>query len=174
MKLVDKSLTDLQKRFARIHVEAHYGNQHLSNTECAIKAGYSPDSAYQRAYELLNPRISPHVVNYIGKLKEDFRIKNNIDPDKHMARLNHLGNIAEQNKMIGVSLRAEELRGKVAGYYIDKIITKNQNVEGDGEKTTEELEEKMVTILANHKHLLWNEEELKEMAKEQLNGKTKK
>ena len=76
--------------------------------------------------------------------------------------------------MIGVSLRAEELRGKVAGYYIDKIITKNQNVEGDGEKTTEELEEKMVTILANHKHLLWNEEELKEMAKEQLNGKTKK
>ena len=77
MKLVDKSLTDLQKRFARIHVEAHYGNQHLSNTECAIKAGYSPDSAYQRAYELLNPRISPHVVNYIGKLKEDIRIKNN-------------------------------------------------------------------------------------------------
>ena len=77
MNIVDKPLTDLQKKFARYYVEAKYGNQSLSNTECAIKAGYSADSAYQRAYELLNPRISPHVVNYISKLQEDFRLKNN-------------------------------------------------------------------------------------------------
>ncbi len=165
MNLIDKPLTDLQKKFARIHVEAHYGNQHLSNTECAIKAGYSADSAYQRAYELLNPRISPHVVNYIGKLKEDFRIKNNIDPDKHMARLNHLGNIAEQNKMIGVSLRAEELRGKVAGYYIDRQIIKNKNDINDLSK--EELEDRMNKI-AEEYNLITSHE------KEQLNGKTKK
>ena len=94
MKLVDKPLTEMQKRFARLYVEAFYGNEYLSNTEVAIKSGYSPDSAYQRAYELLNPKISPHVVQYIGKLKDDFRIKNNIDPDKHMARLNHLGRLA--------------------------------------------------------------------------------
>ena len=104
MKLVDKPLTELQKRFARLYVEAFYGHEYLSNTEVAIKAGYSPDSSYQRAYELLNPRISPHVVNYIGKLKEDFRIKHNIDPDKHMARLNHLANKAEQKDMFGVAL----------------------------------------------------------------------
>ena len=36
-----------------------------------------------------------------------------------MARLNHLGQIAEKNKNFGVSLRAEELREKVVGYYID-------------------------------------------------------
>ena len=53
MNIVDKPLTDLQKKFARYYVEAKYGNQSLSNTECAIKAGYSADSAYQRAYELL-------------------------------------------------------------------------------------------------------------------------
>ena len=51
MKLVDKPLTDLQRKFARYYVEAKYGTQHLSNSECAIRAGYSPDSAYQRAYE---------------------------------------------------------------------------------------------------------------------------
>jgi len=49
MKLVEKPLTELQKKFARYYVEAKYGNQHLTNTECAIKAGYSPDSAYTRA-----------------------------------------------------------------------------------------------------------------------------
>ena len=33
----------------------------------------------------------------------------------------------KQNKMVGVALRAEELRGKVAGYYIDRQIIKNKN-----------------------------------------------
>ena len=47
MNIVDKPLTDLQKKFARYYVEAKYGNQSLSNTECAIKAGYSADSAYR-------------------------------------------------------------------------------------------------------------------------------
>ena len=56
MKLVDKPLTDLQKKFARLYVNAFYGHEYLSNTEVAIKAGYSADSAYQRAYELLNPK----------------------------------------------------------------------------------------------------------------------
>ncbi len=113
--IISKPLTDMQKEFARLHVENSFGKGALSNTEAAIKAGYAPESSYQRSYELLNPLICPHVVKYIGEMKEDFRKKNNIDPDKHMARLNYLGQLAEANKMVGVSLRAEELRGKVAG-----------------------------------------------------------
>ena len=153
MKLVEKPLTELQKKFARYYVEAKYGNQHLSNTECAIKAGYSPDSAYTRAYELLSPRISPHVVNYIGKLQEDFRIKNNIDPDKHMARLNFLGQEAEKQKMIGVALRAEELRGKVAGYYVDRQIIKNKSADYEN-MSVEELEDHMNKMLLDYEHCL--------------------
>jgi len=152
MKLIDKPLTDMQKKFARYYVEAFYGKECLSNTEVAIKSGYAPDSSHQRACELLNPRISPHVVKYIGKLKEDFKIKHNIDPDKHMARLNHLGNIAEQNKMIGVSLRAEELRGKVAGYYIDRQVIKNKDDLDN--LTAEQLEDQMKKILDDNKHFL--------------------
>ena len=152
MQLINKTLTEMQKTFSRIYVENHYGNSTLTNTQVAMKAGYSPDSAYQRAYELLNPRVCPHVVKYIGELKEDFRIKNNIDPDKHMAWLNYLGQVAEENKMVGVVLRAEELRGKVAGYYIDKQIIKNSD--GLDDLSVEELELKMKQILSDNKHFI--------------------
>ena len=164
MKLVDKPLTEMQKRFARLYVEAFYGNEYLSNTEVAIKSGYSPDSAYQRAYELLNPKISPHVVQYIGKLKDDFRIKNNIDPDKHMARLNHLGRLAEEKGQYGVAGRMEELRGKVAGYHIDRQIIKQKG--GIEDMTEEELNNRIQQIHEDYGHIL--------EPKEMKNGKTKK
>jgi len=151
MQLINKTLTEMQKKFSRLYVENHYGNSSLTNTQVAMKAGYSPDSAHQRAYELLNPRICPHVVKYIGELKEDFRIKNNIDPDKHMARLNYLGQAAEKNKMVGVALRAEELRGKVAGYYIDRQIIKSNSIDDLSE---DELEIKMREILEDNKHFI--------------------
>ena len=140
----------MQKMFCNLYVENYFGNSNLTNTQVAMKAGYASDSAYQRAYELLNPKISPHVVKRIGELKEDFRIKNNIDPDKHMARLNYLGQIAEENKMVGVALRAEELRGKVAGYYIDKQIIKN--TDSIDNLSAEELQQKMKQILEDNQH----------------------
>ena len=172
-KLVDKPLTELQKKFARLYVEAFYGKEYLSNTEVAIKAGYSPDSSYQRAYELLNPRISPHVVNYIGKLKEDFKIKHNIDPDKHMARLNHLGRLAEENKNFGVAGQMEIARGKVAGYYVQRQIIKNKNSDSNDEKDVAEISEEMMKIIADHKHMLWTDDELKQMAQKELNDRKK-
>ena len=142
----------MQKNFAKLYVESHYGSKHLTNTEFALKVGYSADSAYQRAYELLNPKICPHVVKYIGELQEEFRKKNLIDPDKHMARLNYLGQKAEENKMVGVALRAEELRGKVAGYYIDRSIIKQKGSIDD--MSEEELKENIDRILDENKHLL--------------------
>ena len=156
--LVDKPLTEMQKNFARLYVESSYGTGHLTNSEAALQAGYSPDSAYQRAYELLNPKICPHVVKYIGQLKEDFRIKNNIDPDKHMARLNHLGLKAEEHKMFGIAGQMEIARGKVAGYYIDRIIQKNKT---DSDLTEEELEEKQRQLLETYDLLTSHEKENK-------------
>jgi phage terminase small subunit len=156
MKLINKPLTEMQKKFCTLYVENYFGNSALTNTEVAVQSGYSPDSAYQRAYELLNPKLCPHVVKYIGELREDFRIKNNIDPDKHMSRLNYLGQLAEQNKMIGVSLRAEELRGKVAGYYIDRQVIKNKDDLDN--LTAEQLEDKMKKMLEDNKHFINNVE----------------
>ena len=122
-KLVDKPLTELQKKFANLYVQAFYGNEYLSNTEVAIKAGYSADSAYQRAYEL-------------------------------------------EKGMYGIALRGEELRGKVAGYYIDRQIIKNKGIEDMSE---EQLHEEMKKIETDYKHIL---NPVKR--EEKLNGKRKK
>jgi len=150
-KLIEKQLTQMQKIFASLYVENFYGKTSMSHTEIAIKAGYSPDSAYQRAYELLNPKICPHVVKFIGELKEDFRVRNSITPDKHMARLEHLGRRAENKDMLGVAMRAEELRGKVAGYYVDRQIIKKDNID---DLTEEQLEDKMKQITEDYSLLL--------------------
>jgi len=151
MALIDKSLTDKQKLFANFYVENFYGKTSMSNTELAIKAGYSSDSAYQRAYELLNPKICPHVVRFIGDLKEDFRVRNSITPDKHMARLEHLGRRAEEKNMLGVAMRAEELRGKVAGYYVDRQVIKQDHL---SELSIDQLEDRIKTITEDYAELL--------------------
>ena len=69
-----------------------------------------------------------------------------------MARFNYLGQIAEENKMVGVALRAEELRGKVAGYYIDKQIIKN--TDSIDNLSAEELQQKMKQILEDNQHFI--------------------
>ena len=156
---VDKPLTEFQRNFANGIVE-NLGANKLTNTQVAINAGYAPESSYNRAYEMLNPRMSPHVVKYISERKAEFYKRNNIDPDKHMARLNHLALKAEEEKMYGVSLRAEELRGKVAGYYIDKQIIAKKDLDDDSEEV---LAEKMKKLLDDNK--LFIEDEKKEKNK---------
>ena len=76
--LINKPLTEMQKSFARLIVKNSFGEHSMSNTDCAKKAGYAPESSYQRAYELTNPEIYPNVCKYIEELKEEFRKKNNI------------------------------------------------------------------------------------------------
>jgi len=161
--LISKQLTEMQKEFARLHVENSFGKGALSNTESAIKAGYAPESAYQRAYELLNPKLCPHVVKYISDLKDDFRRKNNIDPDKHMGRLHHLGLKAEENKMYGIAGQMEIARGKVAGYYVEKKMTLHKNVE---ELTEEEAADRMKNILKDYKHILEEKNDKKRNGKD--------
>ena len=145
---IDKPLTEMQRKFAEGIVD-NLGANKLTNTQIAMNAGYEPESSYQRAYELLNPRICPHVVKYIAERKVEFYKRNNIDPDKHMARLNHIGLKAEENKMYGISLQSEVARGKVAGYYIERVLNRNLD-----DETEEQLEEKMKQILDNNREFI--------------------
>ena len=67
---VPKRLTEMQKRFAEFVV---FGGSEgpMTQGEAAIAAGYAKDSARVEGSQLLNPRYSPVVVQFVGKLKEE-------------------------------------------------------------------------------------------------------
>jgi len=134
-----KVLTELEKRFAELYVENMFSNDTRTNTDIAIAAGYSKDSAHQRAYENTTYKLKPHVVHHIEMLKEDFRVRNQITPEKHMARLNELHEMAKQKGQLHTSLNAEVYRGKVAGYYVEKQLIKQEETEEDVERKLKEI-----------------------------------
>ena len=161
--LISKPLTEMQKSFARLIVELSFGENAMSHTDCAKKAGYAPESAGQRAYELTNPEICPNVCKYIEELKNEFRKKNKIDPDRHMGRLNHLGLQAEKNKMYGIALQSEIARGKVAGYYIErKAILSNPSIDN---MDLDQLFQRMSDIKKRNRHLTNVKEDKKDEEK---------
>jgi len=147
-----KTLTDKEKLFAKLFVENFFAPETKTNTQIAIDSGYAKDSAHQRGYENTTYRLKPHVVNYIEKLKDDFRTRNRITPEKHMARLHHLGKKAEEQKMLGVSLNAEVYRGKMAGYYVERQLIQK-------EETEEEVEAKLKDMVERYNLLTSHEEE---------------
>lgn len=149
-----KVLTDKEKLFARLYVENMYSNNTLTNTDIAIAAGYAKDSAHQRAYENTTYKLKPHVVKYIEELKEDFRVRNQITPEKHMARLNEIHQMAKEKGQLHTSLNAEVYRGKVAGYYVEKQLIKQDESE-------EEIEQKLKSII-DQWNLISPEKELDE------------
>jgi len=149
-----KVLTDKEKLFAKLYVENMYSNNTLTNTDIAIAAGYAKESAHQRAYENTTYKLKPHVVKYIEELKEDFRVRNQITPEKHMARLNEIHQMAKEKGQLHTSLNAEVYRGKVAGYYVEKQLIKQDESE-------EEIEQKLKSII-DQWNLISPEKELDE------------
>ena len=86
---VPKRLTEMQQRFAEFLV---FGDENgpLTQTEAAIRAGYSPKRARQEGSELCNPRLSPLVVKFIGELKEERLKKHEVTYEGHVAELARL------------------------------------------------------------------------------------
>ena len=83
---VPKRLTEMQKRFAEFVV---FGGPDgpMSQSEAAIAAGYSPKRARAEGSELLNPRLSPLVVQYVDKLKQERMKKFEVTYEGHLAEL---------------------------------------------------------------------------------------
>ena len=152
MKLF-KGLTERQKKFAEVYVTS---SGILSNTECAIEAGYDKGSAYQRAYELLNDEICPHVVNFINDIRDDISRRYEISKDNHITELWRIREDAKKKDNQMVRLRAEELRGKIMGYYIEKKAILNANKTID-DLSVEELYEKMRSIKKKNRHFIKEE-----------------
>ena len=147
---VPKRLTEMQMRFAEYVV---FGGPDgpMTQAEAAIAAVYSPKRARQEGSELLNPRLSPLVVQYVGKLKEERLKKFEVTYDGHLAELARLREAALKKGSFSSAVNAEANRGKAAGLYIDRKIIKHGKLEDMSEQ---ELEAKMKQILDDYAPIL--------------------
>ena len=147
---VPKRLTEMQKRFSEFVV---FGgpNGPMTQGEAAIAAGYSTKRARSEGSELLNPRLSPLVVQYVGKLKEERLEKFKVTYDGHLAELARIKDAALKRGSFSSAVNAETNRGKAAGLYIDRKIIKHGKLEDMSEQ---ELELKMKQILDDYAPIL--------------------
>ena len=129
-------LTPKQRKFIDVYC-SKYGE--ISDTACAIAAGYSRDSAHTKASELLDYRKYPQVRTEIDLRLAHSRELWSISRDKSMAHLFKIGEEAKKKGNLGVAAKCEELRGKLGGLYIEKLHTLHEN----RELTEEELNEKI-------------------------------
>ena len=147
---VPKRLTEMQKRFAEFVV---FGGPDgpVSQSEAAVLAGYSPKRSRQEGSELMNPRLSPLVAQYLGKLKEETLKKFEVNYENHVAELARIKELALKKGSFSSAVNAETNRGKAAGLYIDRKIIKTGKLE---DMTEEQLEAKMKQILDDYAPLL--------------------
>jgi len=147
---VPKRLTEMQMRFAEFIV---FGGPDgpMTQGEAAIAAGYAKDSARVEGSQLLNPRYSPLVVQYVGKLKEERLEKHKVTYDTHVAQLARLREAALKKNSFSAAVNAETNRGKAGGLYIERKIIKHGKLEDMSEQ---ELEAKMKQILDDYAPIL--------------------
>ena len=140
----------MQKRFAELLV---FGGPDgpLSKSEAAELAGYSPKRSRVEGSELTNPRHSPLVVQYIGKLHDERLQKHEVTYAKHIAELDRIKDKALKKGSFSSAVNAEVSRGKAAGLYIDRKIIKHVKLE---DMTEEQLEIKMAQIEEDYASLL--------------------
>ena len=147
---VPKRLTEMQQRFAEFVVFGGVDGP-MTQGEAAIAAGYSPKRARSEGSELLNPRLSPLVVQHVGKLKEERLKKFAVSYDGHVAELARIKELALKKGSFSSAVNAETNRGKAAGLYIERKIIKHGKLEDMSEQ---ELEAKMKQILDDYAPIL--------------------
>ena len=154
-------ITAKQQKFIDIYT-SRYGE--LSATDCAIKAGYDRSSAHTRANELLDWRKNPEVVEEINSRQIGNKEVWLIDKVKHLANLSRIQQEARKKGQYGVAIKAEELKGKVQGFYVDRNLTLTK------ELSSEDLHDKMKTMFQSREEY----DAMNDSLREELFGKEKK
>jgi len=158
---VPKKLTEMQMKFANLVVTSE---GRLTATECAREAGYDKDSAAVRASELQNPKRYPLVVQYMGKLREEFQKKYEVDYGRHISELGKIRNAALQKGAWSAAVNAEVARGKAAGLYIEQKIIRTGKLDDLSE---EDLDKRIAEVLDQYSPIIDGDAtELKEKVKE--------
>ena len=113
-------LTARQKEFAKHYVEGIY-----SARQCAIKSGYTEDSARHHASKLLNGKDFPLVTEYIKELREEREKKYGVTLIGQLKRFSELSHKAEEQGQFSASVNAEKIRSALGGLSVDKREVQN-------------------------------------------------
>jgi DNA-binding CsgD family transcriptional regulator len=111
MTVTTDGLTAKQAQFCEQYVIDFNAKQ------TAIRAGYSPKTAEQQGYQLLQ---KTSVKTRIAELQEQIRERTNVTVDDVVDRLSALRDQAVEARQFGPATRAEELRGRTIGAFLDK------------------------------------------------------
>ena len=127
----EKMITPKQEEFCRLYV-----CEDISQTEAALKAGYSKKSAHAIASQLLNGQRYPHVVNRIRELKIELSKKYEVTFEGHVQKLAQIRDEALANGNYPAAVAAETKRGQAAGQRGDRTKgeEKTRGKGGDGPK----------------------------------------
>lgn len=114
----DSTLTRRQELFVKELVSK---DGQITMREAAINAGYPASSAHTRAYELTNPKISPHVVSAIRAYREELDEKYGLNYQRHLRDLQIIRDAALENGAFSAAVQAEYRRGQAQGdIYVSK------------------------------------------------------
>ena len=111
----EKHITPMQEEFSRLYV-----CEDISQTEAAVRAGYSKKSAPAMASQLLNGKNYPHVVARVRELRTELSHKYEVTFEGHVKKLAEIRDGAMQNGNYAAAVAAEKSRGQAAGLYIDR------------------------------------------------------
>lgn len=103
-----KLLSPRERRFASEYVVDLHG------TEAAIRAGYAKKSARNTSQALLR---RPHVIEAIEQAQAEIAVRNEITVDDYLRELARLRELAARNKQLAAAVSAQELRGRVLGFF---------------------------------------------------------
>jgi|TARA_R100000742_G_C4278804_1_gene102118 phage terminase small subunit len=148
----DKHLTNKQIKFAKEFV---YNDGSKTQTECAIAAGYSKESAHVRASELLNPQKYPVVVRYIRELQAEVDRKYEVTFGRHVRKLADIRDQALEKGNLTAAVSAEVQRGRAAGLYVERKEIRTGSLDSLSET---EIKKRIKDLLSDYKPLLEAEE----------------
>lgn len=111
-----QKLTAKQEAFIRAYLKC--GNASEAYRQNYNAKGMTSDAVNVEASRLLrHPLISPRLAEIQSKANE----RAGITLAEHLTRLGHLSQVAEGLEQISASVKAEELRAKASGLYVERV-----------------------------------------------------
>jgi phage terminase small subunit len=117
------SLTPKEEAFA-VAVASGMNYSDAYRIAVKVRSTTKPETVNQEASKIM---ARPHVRTRVGELRKPIAEKAMITLESHMERLKELAQIALDNGQVAAAIKAEELRGKASGIYVEKKQITGEN-----------------------------------------------